>query len=63
MIENIIKKIFGTKNDREIKRINIIVEKINSYESTYLKYSDEELKNNTLLFKERVKNGETLEEL
>ena len=63
MIENIIKKIFGTKNDREIKRINIIVEKINSYESTYLKYSDEELKNNTLLFKERLKNGETLEEL
>ena len=63
MIENIIKKIFGTKNDREIKRINIIVEKINSYEPTYLKYSDEELKNNTLLFKERLKNGETLEEL
>ena len=63
MIENIIKKIFGTKNDREIKRISTIVERINSFEETYLKYGDEELKNNTVLFKERIKNGETLDEL
>lgn len=63
MIGNIIKKIFGTKNDREIKRIKVIVEKINSYETIYEEYSDDELKNNTTLFRERISKGETLDDL
>lgn len=63
MIEAIFKKIFGTKNDREVKRISAIVEKINALESKYEVQSDEELVNNTVLFRERLAKGETLDDL
>lgn len=63
MIESIIKKIFGTKNDREVKRIRGIVEKINALESKYENYSDVELQNCTVIFKERLAKGETLDDL
>lgn len=63
MIVSLLKKIFGTKNDREIKALTKEVEKINALESKYEKLSDEELKNNTNLFKERLKNGETLDDI
>ncbi|MGL4969199.1 MAG: hypothetical protein ACRC5B_03435, partial [Fusobacteriaceae bacterium] len=58
MIEGIFKKIFGTKNDREIKRIKGIVEKINMLEPKYEAYSDEELQNCTVIFRERLAKGE-----
>lgn len=63
MIKSIIRKLFGTKNDREVKRIRGIVEKINALETKYEAYSDEELKNNTIIFKERLSKGESLEDL
>ena len=54
MIGGLLKKIFGTKNDREIKALTKEVEKINALESEYEKLSDEELKNKTNIFKERL---------
>ena len=63
MISSLLKKIFGTKNDREIKALTKEVEKINALESEYEKLSDEELKNKTNIFKERLKNGETLDDI
>ena len=63
MISGLLKKIFGTKNDREIKALTKEVEKINALESEYEKLSDEELKNKTNIFKERLKNGETLDDI
>lgn len=63
MIGGLLKKIFGTKNDREIKALTKEVEKINALESEYEKLSDEELKNKTNIFKERLKNGETLNDI
>ena len=63
MIGGLLKKIFGTKNDREIKALTKEVEKINALESEYEKLSDEELKNKTNIFKERLKNGETLDDI
>ena len=45
MISGLLKKIFGTKNDREIKALTKEVEKINALESEYEKLSDEDLKN------------------
>ena len=63
MIGGLLKKIFGTKNDREIKALTKEVEKINALESEYEKLSDEELKNKTNIFKERLQNGETLDDI
>ena len=63
MIGSLLKKIFGTKNDREIKALTKEVEKINALESEYEKLSDEDLKNKTNIFKERLKNGETLDDI
>ncbi|KXA25739.1 preprotein translocase subunit SecA [Fusobacterium nucleatum] len=63
MINGLLKKIFGTKNDREIKALTKEVEKINALESEYEKLSDEDLKNKTNIFKERLKNGETLDDI
>lgn len=63
MIGGLLKKIFGTKNDREIKALTKEVEKINALESEYEKLSDDELKNKTNIFKERLQNGETLDDI
>ena len=63
MIGGLLKKIFGTKNDREIKALTKEVEKINALESEYEKLSDEDLKNKTNIFRERLQNGETLDDI
>ncbi len=59
----LINKIFGTYSEREIKRITPIVDKIESYRDTMMSLSDEELKNKTTEYKERLANGETLDDL
>ena len=51
---SLIKKIVGTKNDREIKRIRPYVEQINNLESDYQKLTDEDLKALTETFKTRI---------
>jgi preprotein translocase subunit SecA len=57
------KKIFGDPNERELKKLQPIVEKIGSYEPDILKLSDEELKNKTPKFKERLDKGETPDDI
>lgn len=57
------KKIFGDPNERELKKLQPIVEKICSYEPNILKLSDEELKNKTPKFEERLNKGETLDDI
>ncbi len=59
---NFLQKIFGS-NEREIKKLWPIVEKINSYEKAIQKLSDEELKNKTKEFQTRIKKGESLDDL
>ena len=56
-------KIFGTKSERDVKKIRPILTQINQIEETYQQLSDEELKNKTNEFKERIANGETVDEL
>lgn len=63
MIANLLKGIFGTKNDREIKRISKRISAINSLEPEYEKLSDSQLRDKTKEFQERLKNGETLDSL
>jgi len=60
---NVFKKVFGNRNDRELKRLYPIVDKIESYEEVFKKLSDEELRGKTLEFKERLKKGETLDDI
>lgn len=55
--------LFGSSNDRHIKNLNGLVQKINNLESEIAILSDSELQNQTQIFKERLKNGETLDSL
>jgi preprotein translocase subunit SecA len=57
------KKIFGTRNDRILKSLKPVVLKINDLERTLEPMSDEELRAQTGLFKERLANGESLDSL
>ena len=59
----LITKIFGTRSQREIKKIQPIVDKILAMEAEYKALSDEELKAKTPEFKERLKQGETLDDI
>jgi len=63
MIKKLIDSIFGTKSERDIKKIMPIVEQINSLSDEYSKLSDDELKNKTKEFKEMLKNGSSLDDI
>ncbi|MGL5743809.1 MAG: preprotein translocase subunit SecA, partial [Cetobacterium sp.] len=63
MFGDLLKKIFGTRNDREIKRIKKLVTMINSLEPEIEKLSDDELKGKTYEFRQRLEKGETLDDL
>ncbi|MFH1860087.1 MAG: preprotein translocase subunit SecA [bacterium] len=63
MFDLFLKKLFGTKKDRDIKRLIPIVEEINSLEPQISILSDEELRLKTDEFKKRFVDGETLEDL
>jgi preprotein translocase subunit SecA len=63
MLSWIVKKIIGSKNQREIRRMTPLVEKINEIEVSYQKLTEEQLKAKTGEFKERFKKGETLDDL
>ena len=60
---NIIDKVFGTHSERELKRIEPIVKKIESYREAMGKLTDEELRSKTTEFKKRLTEGETLDDL
>jgi len=60
---NLIKTIFGTKNDRDLKRLQPLVARINELEKAYQALSEEQLKAKTLEFKGRVAAGETLDDI
>ncbi len=63
MLAKVIKGIFGSKNERELKRIAPIVDRINSLEPDFQRLSDEQLRAKTAEFKERLDRGETLDDL
>lgn len=63
MVGGLLKKIFGTKNERELKKLIPIVERINSLEPQMMKLPDHRLKAKTAEFKERIEKGESLDSL
>ena len=58
-----VKKIFGTAQSRMLKRYQRIVKKINTIEQTYSNLSDEELRQKTQEFKNRLKEGESVDSI
>jgi preprotein translocase subunit SecA len=63
MFSFILAKIFGTQSERELKKVYPIVDRINSLEPEIQKLTDSELRAKTDIFKERIKKGETLDEI
>ena len=60
---SVFSKVFGTHSDHELKRIKPIVQKIESYRDEMVALSDDELKAKTPEFKQRLAEGETLDDL
>jgi preprotein translocase subunit SecA len=63
MFEMILKKIAGTKNERDLKKIYPLVDEINELEPSVSALSDSALKEKTSEFKKRLENGETLDDI
>ncbi|MGD8981796.1 MAG: preprotein translocase subunit SecA [Desulfobacterales bacterium] len=63
MVTNLLTKVFGSKNERELKKINPIVEQINALEPQMQSMSDDALKAQTSLLKERLNNGDSLDDI
>ncbi|QRV23746.1 preprotein translocase subunit SecA [Marinomonas foliarum] len=63
MLGSVIKKIVGTKNDREVKRFKKVVTQINQFEESFQKLSDDDLSGKTSEFRERLEKGESLDSI
>jgi preprotein translocase subunit SecA len=63
MFMNFLTKVFGSKNERELKKLQPVVEQINSMEPAMQALDDLELKGLTVRFKERLAQGESLESI
>ena len=63
MLDGFIKKFVGSTNEREVKKIQPLVQKINELEPQISAFSDEQLQSKTAEFKQRFENGESLEDL
>ncbi len=60
---NLLKLLFGTKNQRDIKKLMPLVRQINALEEQYQSLTEEELKAKTVAFRERLAAGETLDDI
>ncbi len=63
MVTNIFSKVFGSRNDRQLKRMRKVVAQINALEESMVALSDEQLKAKTTEFQQRVAAGTTLDSL
>lgn len=63
MISYVLKKVFGTKSNRDLKKIQPLVTVVSEFEESYQKLSDDQLKAKTEEFKQRLAAGETLDDI
>ncbi|HVO65029.1 MAG TPA: preprotein translocase subunit SecA [Syntrophales bacterium] len=63
MFLSLLEKVIGSKNDRELKRLSLILDEINNLEPSMQALSDGELRAKTPYFKERLKGGEELDDI
>src|SRR5438105_3901890 len=60
---NLVRKLFGSRNDRVIKQLSKTVEKINAFEKEYQALTDSQLKAKTHEFRDRIKAGSSLDNI
>ncbi|MCA9662522.1 MAG: preprotein translocase subunit SecA, partial [Myxococcales bacterium] len=63
MFQSFLKKVFGSKHDRQMKRMRPLVNRIGGLEESLKKLSDADLKGQTARFRERLSNGEPLDDI
>ena len=63
MISSLLTKVFGSKNERELKKIQPVVDQVNALEPSIQSLNDAELKAQTQRFKERMDNGEPFDDI
>ncbi|PKN77341.1 MAG: preprotein translocase subunit SecA [Deltaproteobacteria bacterium HGW-Deltaproteobacteria-10] len=63
MLGKILKIIVGTKNDRELKRLSVLLDEVNGYEPTMVSLTDAELRAKTTYFREKLSTGFTLDDI
>ena len=63
MLQSIAQRIFGSANDREVKRLQAMVGEINALEPDVEKLTDDELRARTQDFRKRYADGETLDDM
>ena len=63
MLDTLVKKFVGSRNDREVKKIQPLVLKVNELESRTSPLTDQQLQAKTAEFKQRFENGATLDDL
>ncbi len=63
MIQTVLRKVFGTKHEREMKSIQPVIDQINRLESKMQSLTDEQLQAKTPEFQNRLKNGETVDQI
>ena len=63
MFGKFLKGVFGSKNERTLKKLSPLVDQVNNLEPDFQKLTDDELKSKTLAFRERLSKGETLDDL
>ena len=61
MFKSLVRSLFSSQNEKEIRRISRIVDRVNSLEPSVETLSDEELAGKTLVFRERIAKGESLD--
>ncbi|MBP7232665.1 MAG: preprotein translocase subunit SecA [Syntrophaceae bacterium] len=63
MLGTILKKIVGTKNDRELKRLSLLLDEVNSFEADMMSLGDNDLQAKTIYFREKLNKGLTLDDI
>src|SRR5436190_8530483 len=63
MLDTLLAKVVGTQNERELKRLRPIVGEVNAFEPAITGLSDEQLRGKTAEFRQRLANGDTLDDL
>jgi len=63
LLDTILAKVVGTQNERELKRLRPIVGEVGALEPAMQALSDEQLRAKTIEFRERLKNGQTIDDL
>ena len=63
MLGTLLAKVIGTQNERELKRLRPLVDKVNAFEPVLQQFSDEQLRAKTVEFRERLAQGEVLDDL